>query len=227
MRFRHRNLIVALGAVLLVHQCTGATLPSASAQDLVIVARFQHLAANETVQAMRQELELVVASVGLQVEWVISQEQVEIPSSPILVIVSFRGGCEVTMKTPHNRLEYAKKSALAQTQMTNGKFDHFVVLECDRIASLVQPLLGFRKRDIPNEQFGRAMARVLAHELYHILADTPTHGTSGITQASLSPIQLVGKRLQFSKQDVERMRSMVTGRRATHALGRSEVSSSP
>ena len=46
------------------------------------------------------------------------------------------------------------------------------------------------------------MGRVLAHELYHIVADTSEHGRDGVAQAALSPRQLTSGLLELEPPEV-------------------------
>jgi hypothetical protein len=48
---------------------------------------------------------------------------------------------------------------------------------------------------------GRAMGRVLAHELYHILARTTRHATDGLAKATQGFNDLVGRPLGFKESD--------------------------
>lgn len=61
--------------------------------------------------------------------------------------------------------------------------------------------------------FARAFARVLAHELYHVLEGTHHHTQGGLTKARLSGEELVAKavdyQLVFGEPETER----VAGRR--------------
>ena len=52
-----------------------------------------------------------------------------------------------------------------------------------------------------DELFGRALGRVVAHELYHMLTNTGKHGKSGIARDSLSAQQLIGETLDFSAHE--------------------------
>ena len=54
--------------------------------------------------------------------------------------------------------------------------------------------------------FGRALARVLAHELYHILLDTEQHAKSGVTKSHLTPHDLIGESLDFEPDQIEQFR---------------------
>ncbi len=57
--------------------------------------------------------------------------------------------------------------------------------------------------------FGRALARVLAHELYHVLAKTHSHTGQGIADKSLSGAQLISERLELNQAELERMHAAV------------------
>jgi hypothetical protein len=58
----------------------------------------------------------------------------------------------------------------------------------------------------PDDVMGRALGRVLAHELVHILTRSATHGKEGVTQATFSGRELVGAPLRLSRTEVERLR---------------------
>ena len=53
---------------------------------------------------------------------------------------------------------------------------------------------------------GRAMGRVLGHELYHVFAKTMDHGHSGVAKTSHSRNDLVGERFEFDGADSKRIR---------------------
>jgi hypothetical protein len=48
---------------------------------------------------------------------------------------------------------------------------------------------------------GRAMARVLAHEIWHITGNLHSHGKRGIAARSLTGAQLISDRLDFDRHD--------------------------
>jgi hypothetical protein len=57
-----------------------------------------------------------------------------------------------------------------------------------------------------DEAFGRALGRVVAHELYHVLARTLRHGVVGVAKACYSPVELTAVRFQFEPREVELLR---------------------
>jgi hypothetical protein len=53
---------------------------------------------------------------------------------------------------------------------------------------------------------GRALGRVLAHEVYHILAKTTGHGRAGVAKSALSGRQLIADRIAFDEHDLRKLR---------------------
>jgi hypothetical protein len=53
--------------------------------------------------------------------------------------------------------------------------------------------------------FGRALGRVLAHEVVHILSKSGAHSRTGVTRTSLSGSQLIAPELRLGAADVERI----------------------
>jgi hypothetical protein len=58
--------------------------------------------------------------------------------------------------------------------------------------------------------FGRAVSRVLAHELYHVLARTKHHGSSGLGEAFYTPRELAADDFQFQDRETQRVRLAIS-----------------
>ena len=74
----------------------------------------------------------------------------------------------------------------------------FADIQCDAVSSLVG--------SADSVLFGRALGRVLAHELWQILGNTPAHGENRIAQRALSAEQLISGRRDLDPADLERFR---------------------
>ncbi len=83
--------------------------------------------------------------------------------------------------------------ALASTHLSGGHIIPFADVECDRIRSSLRSAHA-ESGNTGNLLFGRAMGRVLAHELHHIIDRTRAHTPHGITRKSLSPRDLIADR---------------------------------
>jgi hypothetical protein len=56
------------------------------------------------------------------------------------------------------------------------------------------------------EAFGRALGRILAHELYHILANTQHHGRAGVAKESYTVADLPCADFEFEEREFELLR---------------------
>lgn len=82
----------------------------------------------------------------------------------------------------------------------------FSEVACDRIRVSVRSAMfggDFEKSDL---LLGRALGRMPAHEVYHILANTTGHGKSGVGRTALSGRQLIADHLAFDEHDIEKLR---------------------
>jgi hypothetical protein len=55
--------------------------------------------------------------------------------------------------------------------------------------------------------YGRAIARVLAHELYHIFVPTTKHAAQGIGKPSFTVQELLSDKFQFDKRECDLLRA--------------------
>jgi hypothetical protein len=81
--------------------------------------------------------------------------------------------------------------ALGSTHLSNGSVIPFTEVECDHIRGSLFSAPGVRSDVV----LGRAMGRVLAHELHHIINRTRAHTEHGISRKSLSARDLVADRI--------------------------------
>jgi hypothetical protein len=104
---------------------------------------------------------------------------------------------------------YDERGPLAFTYSTDGAVLPFGEIECDRVRSSLRTAMwgGDYKRS--DKLLGRALARVLAHELYHMLAKTHSHAGEGIAEKALSGAQLISERLQLNQAELNKMHDAV------------------
>jgi hypothetical protein len=94
---------------------------------------------------------------------------------------------------------------LGFTRTSNGQVLPFSELECGHIRRSIAPLaVGYSTKD-RESLLGRAMGRVLAHELFHIFANTEKHGQQGVTKTSYNRKDLVAEGFEFDAQDAKRI----------------------
>ncbi len=104
---------------------------------------------------------------------------------------------------------YDERGPLAFTYSTDGAVLPFSEIECDKVRSSLRTAMwggDYKRSDV---LFGRALARVLAHELYHVLAKTHSHASQGIAEKSLSGAQLISGQLQLNQAELNQMHDAV------------------
>ena len=95
--------------------------------------------------------------------------------------------------------------SLASTSVNGDTVLPFIVLNSGNLTRLVGPALAGEAGARRDFLFGRAMARVLAHELYHVLANTREHANTGVGKPQFTASDLLGERFDFEAVTVARM----------------------
>jgi hypothetical protein len=192
---------------LLIHAfpfCAWSELPESSSlpNPITIYTDFEQDPAAQSIDEMKSELEAIMQPVGLHMEWR--------PLRPLhsevfaeLVVVKFKGACDVESWDP-SRADFG---SLGWTHITDGDILPFTDVQCDRIRNLIRPELLRLPAGQHQRIFGRAVARVPAHELYHILANTTVHTASGVSKKLYSTLDLVWDEFRFNATEVETLRN--------------------
>src|SRR5260370_22742166 len=90
---------------------------------------------------------------------------------------------------------------MAFTHTSGSAILPYSEVECDKVrVSLRSAMWGgdYERGDL---LMGRALGRVLAHELYHIVGKTAGHGSDGVARRVLSGAQLISDRLRLQPAD--------------------------
>jgi hypothetical protein len=134
------------------------------------------------LESMKDEATRLMQSAGYRIRWTTQRPTTD----ATLVVLDFHGTCTAG-HTP------GTAGALASTAISNGKVIPFASVDCSALSHvLATPLAGEppARRDF---LYGRAMARVIAHELHHILERTTEHARAGIARASFNLTDLLGE----------------------------------
>jgi hypothetical protein len=175
--------VMALFASLLMGS---ATLAKPSTQSVTVILQFEHPDSSVSVQSMQREVRTILGK-SVDVRFSTSSEFGQ--SSPgRLVVLHMRGYC--TMAGPNTEAPQGGV-ALASTFVSDGTVLPFGEVQCDRVRGCVQQLFGDVNPGQHQKQYGLALGRVIAHELYHILAGSEMHTGTGVTKPGLSPYELV------------------------------------
>jgi hypothetical protein len=187
-------------ATLLAILCAPTPVKAASAVTLVL--QFDDTYSVKSLNAMKREVNLIVGESGITVDWRLIADVRSSESFESLVVVRFRGAC-IMQPVPYLMDE---RGYYAFTHISDGNVLPFSEVECDKVTSSIRPAMSkaqWRRRD---SILGRALGRVLAHELYHMLTKTQHHADEGVTKSSLSAAQLIADKLSMAPADLEKLR---------------------
>jgi hypothetical protein len=176
-----RPVICALFAVL----ASGCAASAAGPVTLILQFEAQH--SEPSVNEMKRELQNLMRDSGVELNWRTLNEISSTDSFPSVVVVTFHGTCQTKPLAPPLP---ADPVALAYAHVSNGTVIPFADVECDRVRSSLTSTPGARSDLL----FGRALGRVLAHELHHIIGQTRVHTHQGISRKSLSARDLIADR---------------------------------
>ncbi|MBS1853836.1 MAG: hypothetical protein JST11_00605 [Acidobacteria bacterium] len=168
--------------------------------ELVVYLKTSPAQPAVTVNYMKRELAALMLTAGYRVEWGKDSDSLN------LVVVELNGTCALPAGYSGPMDPPRTAASLAFTSVTDGQVLPFAKVNCAALTrSLAGPLSGAAaaQRDY---FYGRAMARVIAHEFYHILMQTTGHSRSGVSQSCFSPADLVSERFSFEGAVVAQMR---------------------
>jgi hypothetical protein len=156
------------------------------------------------LEALQQEAEAIMAPMDTEFEWRSLKSVSGAEVSRQLAVVKFLGRCESSGVDVSHR---AKAGALGWTHMTDGTILPFADIDCDGIRQFMQTGLASVDWKDRGEAYGKAVGRVLAHELYHIFANTGRHSSNGVGKAVYSVRDLLSREFHFEEHESEALRS--------------------
>jgi len=178
-----------------------------SAFPVALYTQFQYEPSAAVLQAMQEEVETIMVPMGAEFEW---RSLIQVTGSEVsseLAVVKFLGRCQPGGFDQHA----ATASVLGWTHVSDGAILPFSDINCDVIRNFLQAgLLAIDAKD-REEAYGRAVARVLAHELYHIFANTVHHGSNGVGKAVYSVRDLLSRDFHFEERESEALRNTKPG----------------
>lgn len=166
---------------------------------LTVVVDSEKPIPSSALQELQAELDQLLAQGQRRVEWKLRSDLKPGVDVADLVLVRFRGSCR--METVPMPLD--ERGPLALTHTADGEVLPFSEVLCDKVKVAARSAMhGGQLRD-GDKLMGRAMARVLAHEIWHITGNTHSHGRRGVAARGLTGAQLIADRLDFDRHDAQ------------------------
>jgi hypothetical protein len=158
-------------------------------------------ASNLSLHAMRKELGALMAPAGFNVEWLGLGESV---SATRVIWVELKGPCQVS--TGRTK-KFKNGTALASTSVQDGKVMPFSWVDCNAVERFLgSSLEPFNNAD-RNIVYGKALARLIAHEFFHVIAATEAHTSGGLSKTSFTIADLLGPEIAFQQEAIAMLRA--------------------
>jgi hypothetical protein len=174
-------------------------------RDIVaVIMDFEQPYSAVSLESMEHELDEIMDSSQVKLAFRILGPATGQEAFPSLVVARFRGNCrsgeDIRLEPTHT---------LGLTHVSDGQILPFSEVDCNKIRSIIGPELERHNHLHTDQLLGRALGRVLAHELYHILAKTTEHAEKGVAKPTLTVGELLSGRLSFQTGESERIRRAI------------------
>ena len=158
------------------------SLPLCGAQIPVgIFVQFDTEPAPASIAAMKAEVGRLMEHSGVRLDWRSTAAANGREPFRELMVVRFKGRC-VLDPAPDDFGSAGETVTLATTRVENHGVLPFSEVECDQ----VRKVLTYSNETHRAVTLGRALGRVVAHEMYHVLARTTGHTRRGVARATQS-----------------------------------------
>jgi hypothetical protein len=197
-------LLPSVSLVLFSISGRAETINVAADEPLVIVyTRFEKECSEQLLETMKEEVASIMAPTGVDFQWRSLQSgSSSIGLSSELAVASFKGTCRIAdLRSPH-----VDSGDLGWTYISDGHIIPFTDVDCDRVRQFISPALVYVKEVNREAALGRALGRVLAHELYHILSDSKAHASAGVAKAFFTERDLVADHFSLDERDANTLR---------------------
>jgi hypothetical protein len=112
-----------------------------------------------------------------------------IADNPITIYL--HGDCVIPRPHSFSPGQPSISGALGWVRRNHGQIEHFIHVECTRLAQMLATQAYGLDRDQRNGLMAVAIARVILHEWIHIATQNPGHARDGLGKAAFRPWDLV------------------------------------
>ncbi|HLK49464.1 MAG TPA: hypothetical protein VKT49_15085 [Bryobacteraceae bacterium] len=201
---------------------TPAQTPEKPISPLVgVYIDFDHVPEAVSVETMKRSVEHILKPSGIKLAWRSTTENHGTETFSDLAVLKFQGRCRAEAPAPASDFgTLGETDALAYTTVSRGRILPYTKVQCDQIRkalAYVAPGAGALQL---KQALGLALGRVVAHELYHILAQSASHASEGLTKTSQLLRDLVSTHeLAFDETASRAIRKRLLARRQESAGG--------
>lgn len=137
------------------------------------------------LKAMEQEAGSLIAKSGVRLIWTTKTDTRAYES---VAVITLHGSCGTALPQPTLGSEI-----LGLTHVADGEVLPFADIRCDSVRRAIGREMRAATPQDREELVGRALGRVVAHELYHVVFRTCRHSRKGFGSARQSSVDLLGE----------------------------------
>jgi hypothetical protein len=154
-------------------------------------------------EELQKELAVLMYTAGVTTQW-------EDPTSyrdvnGYTVVVDLEGDCSVPFHA--DTASWEDGTPIGSTATAENHLLPFVNVNCSVLNALLAPYTADQPDALREFVFGRALGRVLAHELYHIVTQSEDHSGAGVAKARFSAADLMKNEFEFTEMALDRIRT--------------------
>jgi len=188
-----KALVVTMLAALSLSAADSVTLGMVLRGAAPVPSAVRHAFELETSQAVRQSM----GESDVHLAWRDEASLAGSESFDRLIVVSFHGDCSTAMPKT-----LPGAGPLGSTSTMDGRVLPFIRIDCGRVKAVLAESGGWPQTLIPAGILARALSRVAAHEIYHVLSERKHHDEDGLFKAAYSPADLLAPALRAERVPV-------------------------
>jgi hypothetical protein len=174
-------------------------------QRLVVYLKSGANRPGKSIKVFQHELSAIMRSARFRVEW----REVGTPprdvGSATVAVVELRGACSPVGDRVASPL--VPESSLASSAISDGRVLPFSWVNCATLTRMLTPALAAQRPSGRDYLYGRAIARVVAHELYHVITNLREHDASGVAKPSFTVDDLMAGHFEFGREATAKLTS--------------------
>jgi hypothetical protein len=203
-----------LGLLLAALPASGKMREDEFPAPVTLYTQFEQEPSEAAMAALKAELASIMDPIGFSFEWRSLAGATGREVSVELVVLTVKGKCVLEA----GRRLRSEAGALGWTHVSDGDVLPFVGIDCGRITHLIGTVIHGQDEASRDLLLGRAMARVLAHELYHVVARTARHGTGGVAKPFYTAAELTADEFYFERKEANLLRGSAALDALTHSV---------
>jgi hypothetical protein len=169
---------------------------------------------------MKRELSGMMRRAGYRVVWGDPRNPGKTGQVSTLVVLELRGSCSLPAGSYPVEQPVASGASLGETSVSSDGVMPFSRVNCANLTRMLAPVLAGAPCAQRDYLYGRAMARVVAHELYHVMMGSRGHGHEGVAKSSFTLSDLLREHFDFGQTALDNLRRKASEMSPDALLGR-------